>query len=253
MKVAVVGLGYVGTVTAACLAANGHDVCGVDVDAAKVEEIAPGRSPVAEPGLDELIAQAVTAGSCARQPPANEAIDAGRYLARLRRHPVDGARRHRPFVHAQGGRGHHGGPACGAARLGPHTVVIRSTVPAGHRGECVAPALSADLAGLALRAGVAMCPEFLREGSGISDFYAPPLIVVGTHDPVSRPRSPSCSAFSTSPFRSWTSARRRSPEVRVQCVSCHQGVLRQRGRPAAAAPRRRLPRRSWPCSARTTC
>src|SRR5580693_5963621 len=48
MKVAVIGLGYVGTVTAACLAANGHDVWGVDVDAAKVDEICGGRSPVAE-------------------------------------------------------------------------------------------------------------------------------------------------------------------------------------------------------------
>ena len=58
MKVAVVGLGYVGTVTAACLAANGHDVWGVDVDPVKVDEICAGRSPVAEPGLDALVAQA---------------------------------------------------------------------------------------------------------------------------------------------------------------------------------------------------
>ena len=48
MKIAVVGLGYVGTVTAACMASNGHDVWGVDVDAAKVDEIRAGRSPVAE-------------------------------------------------------------------------------------------------------------------------------------------------------------------------------------------------------------
>ena len=53
MKVVVFGLGYVGTVTAACLAAHGHDVWGVDVDGAKVDDIRAGRSPVAEPGLDE--------------------------------------------------------------------------------------------------------------------------------------------------------------------------------------------------------
>ena len=63
MKVAVVGLGYVGTVTAACLASRGHDVWGVDVDAAKVHDIRAGRSPVAEPGLDALVAQTVTGGT----------------------------------------------------------------------------------------------------------------------------------------------------------------------------------------------
>src|ERR1700733_224270 len=62
MRVAVIGLGYVGTVTAACLAANGHDVWGVDVDAAKVAEISAGRSPVAEPGLDAIVAQATADG-----------------------------------------------------------------------------------------------------------------------------------------------------------------------------------------------
>ena len=66
MKVAVVGLGYVGTVTAACLASNGHDVWGVDVDATKVDEICAGRSPVAELGLDALVAQAVAGGALAR-------------------------------------------------------------------------------------------------------------------------------------------------------------------------------------------
>src|SRR6266567_3925514 len=59
VKVAVIGLGYVGTVTAACLAAHGHDVWGTDVDAAKAGEIRAGRSPVAEPGLGELVAQTV--------------------------------------------------------------------------------------------------------------------------------------------------------------------------------------------------
>ena len=53
MKVVVFGLGYVGTVTAACLAAHGHDVWGVDVDGAKVDDIRALRSPVAEPGLDQ--------------------------------------------------------------------------------------------------------------------------------------------------------------------------------------------------------
>ena len=75
MKVAVFGLGYVGTVTAACLAANGHDVWGVDVDAAKVAEIRAGRSPVAEPGLEALVAQAVAGGSLHATTSCAEALD----------------------------------------------------------------------------------------------------------------------------------------------------------------------------------
>ena len=63
MKVIVAGLGYVGTVTAACLAANGHEVCGIDVDSAKVKDIRAGRSPVTEPGLDALVAQTVASGT----------------------------------------------------------------------------------------------------------------------------------------------------------------------------------------------
>ena len=58
MKVAVLGLGYVGSVTAACLARAGHTVTGVDADATKVELIERGRAPIVEPGLDGLIAEA---------------------------------------------------------------------------------------------------------------------------------------------------------------------------------------------------
>src|SRR5260370_484390 len=75
MKVAVVGLGYVGTVTAACLASRRHDVWGVDVDAAKVNEVRSGRSPVAEPGLDGLVSQAVANGTLHATTSCTEALD----------------------------------------------------------------------------------------------------------------------------------------------------------------------------------
>ena len=87
MKVAVFGLGYVGTVTAACLASQGHDVWGVDVDAAKVDEVRAGRSPVAEPGLDD----AHRAGGGGRHAARHDLVPGrpapGRGVARLRRHP----------------------------------------------------------------------------------------------------------------------------------------------------------------------
>ena len=75
MRVAVFGLGYVGTVTAACLASRGHEVTGVDVDAGKVEMIAGGRSPVIEPGLDQLVADTASRGTLRTTTNAHEAVD----------------------------------------------------------------------------------------------------------------------------------------------------------------------------------
>src|ERR1700748_1566487 len=74
MKVAVVGLGYVGTVTAACMASHGHDVWGVDVDDVKVSDIRSGRSPGAEPGLDDLVAAVVAGGTLHATTSAAEAL-----------------------------------------------------------------------------------------------------------------------------------------------------------------------------------
>jgi GDP-mannose 6-dehydrogenase len=75
MKVAVFGLGYVGTVTAACLAANGHDVWGVDIDPTKVAMIASGSSPVVEPGLSALVSEMVGAQRLDATDCASTALD----------------------------------------------------------------------------------------------------------------------------------------------------------------------------------
>jgi GDP-mannose 6-dehydrogenase len=183
MRVAVFGLGYVGAVTAACLAANGHQVCGVDVDSAKVDEFRAGRSPVAEPGLNELVAQAVATGHLRATTSCSEAMDGaevslicvgtpstargGTDLSFLQRAVAD-------LVAAL----HQVEPPAS----GRHTVVVRSTVPPGTVEDVVLPALTDGLADTPIAVGAAMCPEFLREGSGISDFYASPFLVVGTDD-----------------------------------------------------------------------
>ncbi|MBV9794172.1 MAG: UDP-glucose/GDP-mannose dehydrogenase family protein [Actinobacteria bacterium] len=184
MKVAVFGLGYVGTVTAACLASHGHDVWGVDVDQAKVSDIRAGRSPVAEPGLDALIARAVADGTLHASPVAADALDQAEVslvcvgtpsapggatdLSYIRRSVDDIAAALRQAVP----------PASGH-----HSVVIRSTVPPGTIEEVVLPALTSGLDGTPITPGAAMCPEFLREGSGVADFFNAPLMVVGTADP----------------------------------------------------------------------
>ena len=107
MKVAVLGLGYVGTVTAAALASRGHDVCGADIDASKVEMIASGRSPVIEPGLDELVAAAVSSGSLRPRRRRRGGARCGR-LSRVRRDAVGTGRWHRPALCDASGRRHRG-------------------------------------------------------------------------------------------------------------------------------------------------
>jgi GDP-mannose 6-dehydrogenase len=182
MKVAVLGLGYVGTVTAACAAAGGHDVWGIDVDGAKADEVRAGRSPVAEPGLDALVTQTVAAGSLHATTSPLEALDCadvsivcvgtpcgargGTDLSYIK-HAVD------DIVAAL--------RVVGAPASGHHSVVIRSTVPPGTVEDVIVPAL-AGLADTPISVGVAMCPEFLREGSGIADFYSPPFVIVGAAD-----------------------------------------------------------------------
>jgi GDP-mannose 6-dehydrogenase len=184
MKIAVFGLGYVGTVTAACLASRGHDVWGVDVDAAKVDEIRDGRSPVAEPGLDGLVAQMVASGALHATTSCVNALDradvslvcvgtpstprGGTDLTYVKR-AVDDIAAAMRTVQPPASR--------------QHSVIIRSTVPPGTVDEVVIPALTNGLTGAGITTGAAMCPEFLREGSGIADFYDSPFVVVGTSDP----------------------------------------------------------------------
>ncbi len=184
MKVAVIGLGYVGTVTAACLASHGHDVWGVDVDAAKVDDILSGRSPVAEPGLDALVAQAVADGTLHATATCLEALDHADVSLVCVGTPST-ARGSTDLFYIQRAVD----DIAAAIRVtrppasGHHSVVIRSTVPPGTVESVVLPALINGTAGTAVTAGAAMCPEFLREGSGVADFFDAPYLIVGTSDP----------------------------------------------------------------------
>jgi GDP-mannose 6-dehydrogenase len=198
MKVAVVGLGYVGSVTAACLASRGHQVCGVDVDAAKTEDIRSGRSPVAEPGLDALVARTVAGGTLRATTCCAEALDqadvsmvcvgtpsgprGGTNLSYVRRAVGDIAAALRAVPPPASGR---------------HSVIVRSTVPPGTVEDVVVPAL----AGTPAAAGAAMCPEFLREGSGVADFFGAPFLVVGAADPRTAEAVTSLFSFLDHPVR----------------------------------------------------
>jgi GDP-mannose 6-dehydrogenase len=181
MKVAVFGLGYVGTVSAACLADNGHDVWGVDPDELKVAAISAGQSPVLEPGLEALVAQGVAAGTLhATLSPLDALEQADVSLLCVGTPSSPSGESNLSYIYRavediiQGLTDSVEAPDF-------HTVVIRSTVPPG-TVEDLAAILKDAFADSGTDVAVAMCPEFLREGTGIADFYAPPFTVIGATD-----------------------------------------------------------------------
>jgi GDP-mannose 6-dehydrogenase len=181
MRVSVFGAGYVGSVTAACLARAGHKVVAVDVNPQKVDMINAGTSPVVERGLGELLAHVVGAGRLRATTSGAEAIDhsdlalicvgtPGRPNGRLDVDAVAGVAR-------EIGRALRG-------RRRPFTVVLRSTVLPGTTEEVLVPALRSGLgeAKAPPPLSVAVNPEFMREGSSLEDFARPPLTLVGSAD-----------------------------------------------------------------------
>ena len=179
MRIAVFGLGYVGTVTAAGLASRRHHVCGVDVDEMKVGLIRQGRSPVVEPGLDELVAAGVEKGFLTATTDAAEALecaDVSLICVGTPSTPQGGT--DLEYVRRAVADIRHAMDVARPPVSGFHAVVVRSTVPPGTGDDVVAPVFAAVPEEWSV--GTAMCPEFLREGCGVADFFDPPFVVVGT-------------------------------------------------------------------------
>ncbi|MDQ3886195.1 MAG: nucleotide sugar dehydrogenase [Actinomycetota bacterium] len=177
MNVTLFGLGYVGTVTATCLAARGQRVVGVDTDSSKVAAVNAGRSPVIEPGLNELLAQVVGSGALRATESVRDGLaDSDLSLVCVGTPSAAGGSTDLAQVNRVVSE--IGSMLAGSER--PHTLVIRSTVPPGTVDDVVIPLLEAT-SGRAVGTNlqVAMCPEFLREGSGVADFFAPPFLVIG--------------------------------------------------------------------------
>jgi GDP-mannose 6-dehydrogenase len=178
--IAVIGLGYVGAVTAACLAELGHAVIGVDVDRQKVDEIEAGRSPIIEPRLDELVANGRSSGRLQVTTDLANALSACDVVMVCVGTPArsDGTVNLEHIERVSGEIGRE------LARIQKFVAVVyRSTVPPGTVDGQLRPVLERESS---LRAdddfGVAMAPEFLREGSGVADFFEPPFIVAGVRD-----------------------------------------------------------------------
>ena len=177
MRISVFGLGYVGTVCAACLADQGHQVIGVDKSESKVELIRFGRSPIVERDIDDLVARSVKNRRLTATLDATEAVASSdisficvgtpsRPNGALDLSGVD-------TVAAEIGRAIR-------VKAEPHTVILRSTVVPGTTKEVVATRIAEGAGNVAF--SVAFNPEFLREGSAVADFNAPAKTVIGTFD-----------------------------------------------------------------------
>ncbi len=181
MRVTVFGLGYVGTVTAAALARDGHDVTGVDVAKLKIEAMRAGRSPVLEPGIDELLARAIANGKLRATDDPAEGLEGSELSLICVGTPSrrDGSL-DLSYVESVA---RQIGAALDRAAEG-HRVVVRSTVLPGSARRVVLPAVEA-VSGRPAGDGWDVCvnPEFLREGVSLRDYDAPPRILVGEREP----------------------------------------------------------------------
>jgi GDP-mannose 6-dehydrogenase len=180
MKLLVWGLGYVGSVSAGCFAVSGHDVVGVEPNVAKVEAFEAGRSPIREPKLDAVIAEANASGRLwASTDPLGlvEWADASLVCVGTPS-AVDGRTQLDPLLSVVGEIGRQ---LASSDRY--HVVIVRSTVfPGTVRGPVRETLESTSGLKAGEGFGLAMNPEFLRETSAVDDFYSPPFTVVGAID-----------------------------------------------------------------------
>lgn len=180
MRIAVFGIGYVGAVTAACLARDGNDVIAVDPDPAKVEALNAARAPMNERGLEEIIAEGIKAGRLRATINPAEAVtnaditllcvgtpsqeDGSIDLTSVRQACADIGKALRKHKHY-------------------HTIVLRSTMLPGSAQNVCLPIIEENARKKGGKDfGFGNNPEFLRESTAIADYYAPPKIVVGAFD-----------------------------------------------------------------------
>jgi GDP-mannose 6-dehydrogenase len=179
MKVAVLGLGYVGCVTACCLARDGHEVIGVDVSGDKVAMINAGLSPIIEPGLAELLARVVQEGRLSATEEIATALAASDVALICVGTPDlgHGQQDLAALAHVAGDIG----TAC-LGRTRPLTVVLRSTVLPGTTVRVLHRILMDAAQHYSSTVHIAVNPEFMREGSSLEDFQHPPFILAGCDD-----------------------------------------------------------------------
>jgi len=178
MNISVIGTGYVGLVSGACLAEKGHRVICVDIDPAKIDKINSGISPIHERGLSEILGKNI-GNHLSATTRLQEAVDQSEISIIAVGTPFDGEIIDLSYIR-QVSRD------LGRAlkkKDGYHVIVVKSTVVPGTTKEVVLPLLEEESGKKAGKDfGVGMNPEFLREGEAVSDFMSPDRIVIGGMD-----------------------------------------------------------------------
>jgi len=218
MNISIFGLGYVGAVSLACLARDGHRVIGVDVDPAKLELIAAGKTPVVEEGMVDLMADVVKSGRvsvtqdalaavlesdvslvCVGTPSAGNGSQDQSAMLRLAKDL---------------------GAALRRKEGAPHVFVFRSTLVPGTVEDVLRPILESASG---LKEGeafhVAYQPEFLREGTSIKDYDHPPFTIVGANAPAAE--SALRALFGHLPCEFHTTSVRAAEMVKYCCNNFH--------------------------------
>ena len=177
MRITVIGTGYVGLVSGACLAEVGNEVMCIDVDARKIDMLNAGKIPIYEPGLEEIVKNNVAAGRLSFTTDIEKSVNYGeiQFIAVGTPPGEDGSADLQYVVAAARNIGRH----MNAFKL----VVDKSTVPVG-TADRVRAAISEELGarGVAHDFSVASNPEFLKEGAAVDDFMKPDRIIIGTDD-----------------------------------------------------------------------
>jgi UDPglucose 6-dehydrogenase len=178
MKVTIFGTGYVGLVTGACLADVGHQVTCIDIDAGKIERLKQGVIPIYEPGLENVVRENTEAGRLQFSTSAEDGVAFGdiQFIAVGTPPDEDGSADLRYVLEVAETIGRHMNAPC--------IVVDKSTVPVGTADKVRATiaAVQAER-GTCIQFDVVSNPEFLKEGTAVTDFMRPDRIVIGTDNP----------------------------------------------------------------------
>lgn len=181
MRISIFGLGYVGAVSAGCLARDGHEVVGVDPNSTKVDLINGGQSPIVEKDIGEIIERMVESGKLRATTEAQEAVSSTDIsLVCVGTPSNENGSLDLRFVES----------VCGeigraiAEKDERHVIVMRSTMLPGTMRELVIPTLE-EHSGKTAGRDFSVCnnPEFLREGTAVYDYYNPPKTVIGELKP----------------------------------------------------------------------
>ena len=180
MRISIFGLGYVGTVTSACLARHGHEVIGVDVNPRKVELVNDGKSPIVEDEIGELVRRQVQQGRLRATVSVEDAVANSEVSLVCVGTPSNG----------NGSLSLHSVlnvcksiAAALRSKKESHFIVVRSTIVPGTVTRQLVPLIERE-SGKVVGKGIGLCfnPEFLREGSSVKDFDSPPFTLVGVSD-----------------------------------------------------------------------